>query len=185
MGQIRLTNDQLGRLGETAVSLELMKKGYDVINLNESLKNYEHADLLCISRVSGKDLRIQVKTGSTNKIYCGLTATNKGIIDDLEEKVVCPWVFVHVTPVITLDGMDDFKFDFYILNRDETRELFKSSQDWYANQTKTPRTLQNSIPVSVDVPWLEAKGSKETSLHYAYKSTLKISSLDKWDKISL
>ena len=181
MGQNKLTSDQLCRLGETAVALELMKKGYDVINLNESLKNYEHADLLCISRSSGKDIRIQVKTGSTNKIYCGLTATNKGVINDLEKKVVWPWVFVHVTP----DGKGDFKFDFYILTCDETRELLRSSQDWYANQTKTGRILQKSIPVSVDVPWLEAKGSKETALHYAYKSTLKSTAIDKWEKISL
>ena len=185
MGQIKLTSDQLCRLGETAVALELRKKGYDVINLNESLKNYEHADLLCISRTSGKNLPIQVKTGSTNKIYCGLTATNKGVINDLEKKVVCPWVFVHVAPVITPAGKGDFKFDFYILKCEETRELLRSSQDWYANQTKTGRILQNSIPVSVDVPWLEAQGSKETALHYAYKSTLKITSLDKWDKIAL
>ena len=30
-----LTGNQLGRLGETAVALELMKRGYDVVNLNK------------------------------------------------------------------------------------------------------------------------------------------------------
>lgn len=59
-----LTENQLGRLGETAVALELMKRGYDVVNLNDSIKNYQHADLLCVfslrdfERISMKDFRL-------------------------------------------------------------------------------------------------------------------------------
>ena len=70
MGKAKLNSDQLGRLGETAVALELMKRGYDVINLNESLQNFQHADLLCICSKTGKMQQIQVKTGSTKNIYC-------------------------------------------------------------------------------------------------------------------
>ena len=88
-----LTGNQLGRLGETAVALELMKRGYDVVNLNDSIKNYQHADLLCASSISGKTTLIQVKTGSTMNIQCGLASTLDGVIDDLDGKVVCPWVF--------------------------------------------------------------------------------------------
>lgn len=36
-------NLKLGVIGETAVSLELMKKGYDVINLNNIYQNYKKA----------------------------------------------------------------------------------------------------------------------------------------------
>lgn len=71
-----LSSQQLGRLGETAVALELMKRGFDVINLNDSLQNYKHADLFCAK--DDKTTLIQVKTGSSNKIYCGLTANSKG-----------------------------------------------------------------------------------------------------------
>lgn len=59
-----LTENQLGRLGETAVALELMKRGYDVVNLNDSIKNYQHANLLCVfslrdfERISMKDFRL-------------------------------------------------------------------------------------------------------------------------------
>lgn len=181
MGLKELSSQQLGKLGETAVALELMKMGYDVINLNESLQNFQHADLLCVCSKTGKMQQIQVKTGSTKNIYCGLTATPDGRIVDLDKKVICPWVFVHVTP----KGNDDFSFEFYILTCEETKELLRSGHDWYANQTKTGRVLQKNIQVGVDVRWLEAKGAKETSLHYAYKSPLKSSAKDRWDKIAL
>ena len=92
-----LSNNQLGRLGETAVAIELMKRGYEVINLNESLQNFKHADLMCVFSAKGKFLPIQVKTGSTKKIHCGLTGTPDGDVIGLDEKVVCPWVFVYVT----------------------------------------------------------------------------------------
>ena len=135
-----LSNQQLGKCGETAVALELMKRGYDVINLNESLQNYKHADLLCLSCKTGKTELIQVKTGSTKNIRCGLIADSKtGIISDLDEKVICPWVFVHVSEYKTQEGKTDLKFDFYVLTRDETRELLRSAHHWYATQWE--RTL--------------------------------------------
>ena len=135
-----------------------------------------------MSSKTGKSTMIQVKTGSTKNIQCGLTSTPSGEIADLEEKVICPWVFVHVT---LPKGDDDFKFDFYVLTREETFDLIRSSNDWYANQAKTGRTLQKNIRVGVDVTWLEAEESKETKLFHPYRSTLKSTSKGKWEKISL
>ena len=175
-----LTGNQLGRLGETAVALELMKRGYDVVNLNDSIKNYQHADLLCASAITGKTTLIQVKTGSTMNIQCGLTSTPDGVIDDLDGKVVCPWVFVHATP----QGKDDYSFEFYVLTRDEVLNLIKRSNDWDANQWS--RKLKHDIRVGVDVRWLDAKGSSDSpGLHPAYTSSLTVSSKNRWDKISL
>lgn len=180
MGLKDLSSQQLGKLGETAVALELMKRGYDVINLNESLRNYKHADLLCASSISGKTTLIQVKTGSTMNIQCGLTSTPDGVIDDLDGKVLCPWVFVHANP----QGKDDYSFEFYVLTRDEVLNLIKSSNDWYANQWS--RKLKHDIRVGVDVRWLDAKGSSDSpGLHPAYTSSLTASSKNRWDKISL
>ncbi len=185
MGLKDLSSQQLGKLGETAVALELMKRGYDVINLNESLQNFQHSDLLCVCSETGKVQPIQVKTGSTKNIYCGLTATTKGEIIDIEDKVVCPWVFVHVTEITTPEKKEDLHFDFYILTRKETIELLQDAHHWYANDTKTKRELQKPIRVGMDLQWLTAEGKKETKLHYAYKSTLTESSKDQWDKIWL
>ena len=178
MGLKDLSSQQLGKLGETAVTLELMKRGYDVINLNDSIKNFQHADLLCVCGSTGKMQRIQVKTGSTKNIQCGLTSTPDGVIDDLDGKVVCPWVFVYATP----QGKDDYSFEFYVLTRDEVLNLIKSSNDWYANQWS--RKLKHDIRVGVDVKWLDAKGSSDSpGLHPAYNSSLTASSKDRWDII--
>ena len=44
-----VSNTQLGAIGETAVMLELLKMGFDVININNSYNNYRKADLICMS----------------------------------------------------------------------------------------------------------------------------------------
>ena len=185
MGLKELSSQQLGKLGETAVALELMKRGYDVINLNESLQNFQHADLLCVCSRTGKMQPIQVKTGSTKNIYCGLTATTKGEIIGIEDKVVCPWIFVHVTEITTAKQKKDLHFDFYILTREETIDLLQDAHNWYANDTKYKRDRQKPIRVGMDIQWLNADGKKETRLHNAYKSLLTESSQDKWDNIAL
>ena len=82
----------LGLIGETAVSLELMKMGYDVINLNTLRHNYQNIDLLCINPQTGKSVTIQVKTGSTKNLMTGFVSELDGTIPNLEEKVVGPWV---------------------------------------------------------------------------------------------
>ena len=57
----------IGRIGEKVAELELLKLGFDVINLNDFRKNYENADLICINPTTGKSVMIQVKTGTTKK----------------------------------------------------------------------------------------------------------------------
>ena len=142
---MELSNSQLGRLGETAVAMELMKRGYDVINLNDSISNFKSADLLCIK--DGKSFFVQVKTGTEHNILTGLTSTPDGVIKDFDDKIVCPWVFVKVTPINDID----YNFDFYILSKDDTKALISSSNDWYAN--KWGRTLKGNILVGVEVKW--------------------------------
>ncbi|MBR6659313.1 MAG: hypothetical protein IKL19_04470 [Paludibacteraceae bacterium] len=50
---MKLTNKQKGVIGETAVVLELLKRGFDVININNSYQNYENADLICMNPNNG------------------------------------------------------------------------------------------------------------------------------------
>ena len=172
------SRNQIGRLGETAVALELMKRGYDVINPNDSIQNFAHADLLCTSPISGKATLIQVKTGTTKNIQCGLISTHDGIIAGLEESVVCPWIFVHVT-----QNDDGFAFEFYVLSRDETINLIKSSNDWYTRQWKSK--LSNNVHIGVEIAWVQAGKSEKTRLHPEYNSSLKKTAQNRWDKISI
>ena len=184
MGLKELSSQQLCKLGETALALELMNRGYDVINLNESLQNYMNADLLCMSGKTGEGIKIQVKTGTTKNIRCGLIAEpTTGVIQNLDDKIICPWVFVHIAECTTDDGKADFKFDFYVLLPDETKELLRTAHHWYA--TQWDRQLTKNIQVGVDVPWLKASISKASKHHPEYKSSLGCSAQDRWDKIAL
>ena len=56
-----VSNKQLGAIGETAVMLELLKMGFDVININNSYNNYRKADLICMNPNNEKSVKIQVK----------------------------------------------------------------------------------------------------------------------------
>lgn len=171
----------LGLIGETAVSLELMKMGYDVINLNTLRHNYQIIDLLCVNPQTGKSVTIQVKTGSTKNLMTGFVSELDGIIPNLEERVVGPWVFVRT----------DKKFssmNFYVLTKEEIVELIKTSNNWYVNEWN--RQLTHKTLVGVYDYWLEGKGEeaktdpKYKNQHKAYINPLKGTTKGKWKKIT-
>lgn len=173
---MELTQEQKGKIGETAVMLELLKKGFNVININNSYPNYKNADLICMNANNGKSVMIQVKTGTTHNILTGFTSELDGTIQKLEESIIGPWVFVYM-PDNKMSNME-----FYILTREEVIELISSSNKWYA--TEYYRKLKKKYPVGVYVDWLEGGSSKATKLHPEYKSTLHQPSKDKWYKIT-
>ena len=173
---MELTQEQKGKIGETAVMLELLKKGFNVININNSYPNYKNADLICMNANNGKSVMIQVKTGTTHNILTGFTSELDGTIQKLEESIIGPWVFVYMSD----DKMSNMEF--YILTREEAIELISSSNKWYA--TEYYRKLKKKYPVGVYVDWLEGGSSKATKLHPEYKSTLHQPSKDNWYKIA-
>ena len=107
---MELTQEQKGKIGETAVMLELLKKGFNVININNSYPNYKNADLICMNANNGKSVMIQVKTGTTHNILTGFTSELDGTIQKLEESIIGPWVFVYMPD----DKMSNMEF--YILD---------------------------------------------------------------------
>ena len=172
---MKLTKKQKGVIGETAVVLELLKRGFDVININNSYLNYKNADLICMNPNNGKSVMVQVKTGTTDNIFTGFTSERNGIVPNLEEKIIGPWVFVFMNE-------KDFNMEFYILTKEETIELIKTSCDWYANAYN--RKLKSKPWVGVEVNWLKGGSSNATKLHPEYKSTLHQPSKDNWWKIT-
>jgi hypothetical protein len=171
-----------GLIGETAVSLELMKKGYDVINLNTFRHNYQNIDLLCINPLTGKTVSIQVKTGTTKNIMTGLVSEPDGTIPDLEKKIVGPWVFVRTDKELK-------SMTFYVLTKKEIFDLIKTSNNWYANEWN--RKLTSKTLVGVFDYWLEGKGEdaktnpKYKKQHKAYNNPLNnVTTKDKWEKIT-
>lgn len=177
---MKMNNQNIGQIGETAVVLELLKKGFDVININDSYHNYKNADLICLNPGLGKSVMIQVKTGTSHNILVGFTSELDGTVPQLEEKVIGPWVFVYMDE-------HDFSMKFYVLTKEETIELIKTSCDWYANAWN--RQLKTKPLVGVEVDWLEGKSSAASrpsakKQHPEYKSTLSETSQNKWEKIT-
>ena len=170
----------LGLIGETAVSLELMKKGLDVININTVYRNYKNADLICLNANNGKSVMIQVKTGTTHNILTGFTSELDGTIPNIEASVIGPWVFVKTDK--------NFKtMNFYVLTKEEIVELIKTSNNWYVNGWN--RQLKSKPMIGIEVDWLEGNSSAASKpnakiQHPEYKSTLSETSRDKWKKIT-
>lgn len=170
----------IGLLGETAVALELIKRGYDVININGSIQNYKSADLIVMNRETGKSTMVQVKSGTTHNILVGFTSELDGTIPELDRKIICPWVFVKV------DESNHYHTDFYILTADEAKSLIKAGNDWYVNGFN--RQLKSKPVIGVEVSWLEGNHTDATPSNYkirhkAFNNPLGHNSFDNWDKI--
>jgi hypothetical protein len=178
---MELTQEQKGKIGETAVMLELLKKGFNVININNSYPNYKNVDLICMNANNGKSVMIQVKTGTTHNILTGFTSELDGSIPNLETSVIGPWVFVYMPD----DKLSNIEF--YILTKEEVIKLISSSNKWYV--TEWNRKLTSKPRVGVEVDWLKGKSSEASKenakkQHPEYKSTLHQSSKDNWWKIT-
>ena len=176
-----MNSQQISRIGETAVMLELLKMGYDVINLNSSYSNYPKADLICINPDNGKSTMIQVKTGTTKNILVGFTSEDDGSIKDIEKKINGPWIFVKT------DKEKASEYEFYILTKEEILELITTSNKWYVTQWN--RRLNSNPIIGVDIAWLEGKNVEASPSHYKiqhpeYKNPLNgITTKDCWNKI--
>lgn len=171
---------KIGLIGETAVTLELLKKGFDVININCTYKNYKNADLLCMNANNGKSVMIQVKTGTSKNILTGFVSELDGTIEHIEKKIIGPWVFVSINPKNLSD------INFYVLTKEEVLNLITSSNKWYV--TEWNRKLKCKPIVGIDISWLEGKNVEKTDSHFKLKhnefiNPLGHNSINRWDKI--
>jgi hypothetical protein len=138
---MKLTNKQKGELGEILVSMELINRGLDVVNINTVYRNYKNADLICMNANNGKSVMIQVKTGITHNILTGFISELDGTIPNLETSVIGPWVFVYM-PDDKLSNVE-----FYVLTGEEVIDLISSSNKWYV--TEWNRKLKSKPIVGV------------------------------------
>ncbi len=171
-------NINIGLFGETAVTLEFIKLGYDVININGSLPNYKNADLIVMNSKTGKSTMVQVKCGTTKNILVGFTSELDGTIPDINEMIICPWIFVKVD--------DDYNTEFYVLTAEEAKILIKAGNDWYVHDFN--RQLKSKPVVGVEVSWLEGENTEASAKHLkiqhkAFNNPLGHNSKNRWDKI--
>lgn len=177
-GGVAMNYAQIGLIGETAVKLKLLEMGWNAINLNDAIRNFKGADIICINEK--ETCLIQVKTcpnpSKNPNIRTGLISDCKGHIKDLEEKVVGPWVFVHIKGEGT-----KAEYDFYILTRQEVIDLITTSNDWYVSQKDD---TGKDIQIGLYLSWIRGIGYKRDAKDYhAYESVIKEDPKDKWEKI--
>lgn len=186
MNKIKLDNSHIGTIGENLVVTKLMQNGWDALNINNSIKNYKGADILCVDNENGKMSLVQVKTGrgKSPNFITGLISDNNGNIERLEEKIIGPWVFVHVKN----EGTNLSDYDFYVLTRKETIKIIRTSNDWYVKEYVREKELSNNTVVGLKLIWLQGEGEQDTmnnqSRHHpAYINPLGHNAKDRWDKI--
>ncbi len=168
---------KLGTLGENFVLEKLKEFGFDVINANTLKNNYEAIDLICTNPKNNQSVGIQVKTTFRSNVPIGMILKNS-FKDILEERIIGPWVFVHI------DENADFRL--FILSKEEMINLTHESNNWYINKwkstyRKSPVKLTNACGLCIK--WLEGKGEEENNRHYAFINPLNETSENRWDKI--
>lgn len=156
-----LSKQVKGAIAEHYIVMRLLSRGYIASNTNLTVENSKSIDILCSNDNLKSFIAIQVKSsfdggksfnvGMVHGDFC----TN-GIFDDnkamrsLEERIVCPWIFVNV------DNTNDIPiFRTFILSREQTIKLIFESEKWYINDVHHANPLKPTGTVALVLGWLE------------------------------
>lgn len=159
----------LGAIGEHQTLSRLLLLRYSAAITNLSVENAESTDILCRDS-KGRFCAIQVKTTTKDNWITGIS--HKEFFDDngqidlvkgrkfLENKIVGPWVFVHV------GGSSVFpEFNFFVLSRSEVIELIFSNEKWYLTGYNRKKPLKGSGPICLYADWFRGKGVQANRNH--------------------
>ena len=172
------------KMGETVVVLKLLELGYQAFNLNSEFSNYMDADVMCINPETDKHVMIQVKTSSQKSpnFPVGFSSTRDGEIigKKLDERITCPWVFVHI-----LEDNGEKRYRYYVLTREEVINLIEDSNRWYWKEGGTHSNATKDVQgVGLTIGWITGinigkNGGKQ------YPRNIKIAEPENaWDKIT-
>ncbi len=157
----KLSKQAKGAIAEHYIVMRLLAHGYVASNVNFSVKNSRAADILCSNNAFNTIIAIQVKSSfdSSKSFNIGLTHEDfcvNGVFDDnkalqvLEQKIVCPWIFVNVD---TSKSIPTFRT--FILKREQVIKLAFESEKWYVNDVYHALPLNPKGTVALVLGWLE------------------------------
>lgn len=174
---VNINRQSKGAIAEHYIVMRLLARGYAAVNINFTVKNSKYADILCSNDNLKKITGIQVKSSfdKSRSFNIGLTHEDfcvDGIFNDekamksLEEKVVCPWIFVNVD---TSSEIPTFRT--YILKREQVIKLAFESEKWYINDVYHETTLNPKGNVAIILEWIKgcdtsAKDGKRWRRHF-------------------
>ena len=174
----KLSKSELGTLGESLVIEKLNGIGLQAINANAIHNNYASIDVICTNPKNGQTVGIQVKTSFDTNIPIGMSLKNC-VREKLEEKVLGPWVFIHVEK--------DGSMRYYVLTREEMITVAHESNDWYMHKWKSSyrkSPVKETNACGLYIRWINGEDEKDNYKHEAFKNPLaKNGTEDRWDKI--
>lgn len=177
--------------------MRLLARGYIVANVNFSLENSRAVDIFCSNGSLKNIIAVQVKSifDESKTFRIGLSHEDfcvNGVFDEakamksLEEKIVCPWIFVHVDTSAEIPA-----FRIFILKREMVIRLALESEKWYLNEVFHKGPLNPKSSVAIVLAWLEgydtpAKAGKSWRNHFSnpYPNT-KFRFEDAWENLGL
>lgn len=140
MPRHHLNKHLTGLTGEYFVAGMMSLKGW-VASL--TLKNYPAVDIFGLNPTTDKTVNIQVKTIRGGKNYpIGLTHAT---IDQANEKITCPYVFVHI------DKKEAVRY--FIISRKDLIDVIKKSDQDYQNKPRK-KPFQKTNPVGIPINYL-------------------------------
>lgn len=176
----KISNQQLGLLGENLVCANLLAHGWDVANLNVSFGNFRNIDLIC-QNGANECITIQIKTLYNNQsAFIGLTCLEAAECSK-NNKVVCAWVFVKINSLIPLQA------DYYILSKNQMIELTSKVHNWYLFGWNRPavESLKKS-PAAMHLWMLEGKNKSSKFADKGFINPFnRTNFLNKWENIWL
>ena len=140
MSKKNLNKHLIGLTGEYFVAGMMSLKGW-VASL--TLKNYPSVDIFGLNPETEKTVNIQVKTIRGGRSYpINLTHAT---IDKAEEKIICPFVFVHI------DKND--KVRYFIISRKELIDVIKNSDEDYLSKPRK-KPVKQTNPIAIPIAYL-------------------------------
>lgn len=150
MSKKNLNKHLIGLTGEYLVAGMMSLRGW-VASL--TLKNYPSVDIFGLNPETDKTINIQVKTTKNQTSYnIGLRHDQRNII---QEKISCPYVFVHI------DKNDDVRY--FILSKKEFIDLIEKTDDIYFNKPRI-KAIKTNYPIAIRVSDLKNYEDKWDSL---------------------
>jgi hypothetical protein len=148
----------IGQTGEYFVAGMMHMKGW-VASL--TLKNYPSVDIFGLNPENNQAINIQVKTtkdkiteDKTTKMDSYNIGVMRSQIDYIEDKITCPFVFVHI------DKNNSIRY--FITPKQELIDLIlKTDNDYYNRPRKTPL---KDYPIAVSLKYLRTYEDKWENL---------------------
>lgn len=173
----KISNQQLGLLGENLVMANLLAHGWEAANLNISFGNFRNIDIYCQNK-ENQNVVIQVKTLYKNQsAFIGLTSKEAAETKD-NCLIIGPWVFVKVKSLHPLD------VEYYILSKNQMIELISSLHQWYLYQWERNATVKlEESPAAMQLWMLNGENRKSKYSQETYINPFKKEDFMNWDNI--